>query len=279
MLPQKIGIAFLFFVTYSTTTVEAQYRSHHRSSSYHRHATAMVQAQKAQMINVLQSQVVLANQILINAESKSAMSQSLAYEAMSKLNHIRKEMESAHADVHHAFQEVQMIEADILAGQDDHSEFAEATRAVDNSNQEVHRVFHKLAQTPEEESISTNDTRLVEMSRLPESERIKIKNDSEYKLAINQLSIAEQQVLVVRKKLMENSKEWRDAKRNLDKTRHDSREEIEKAKPLSIAASNKNQETLQLRNVVENAKLMVAQGELRLRQLGAKPLKSDYGKR
>ena len=139
------------------------------------------------------------------------VSQSLAYEEMSKLNHIRKERETAHAYVHHAFQEVQMIEADNLAGQDDHSEFAEATRAVDNSNQEVHRVFHKLAQTPEEESISTNETRLVEMSRLPES--------------------------------------------------------------------NKNQETHQLRNVVENAKLMVAQREMRLRQLGAKILKSGYGKR
>ena len=142
MMPQKFGIAFLFFATYSTTTVEAQYRSHHRSSSYHRHATAMVQAQKAQMINVLQSQVVLANQILINAVSKSAMTQSLAYEEMSKLNHIRKERETAHAYVHHAFQEVQMIEADNLAGHDDHTEFAEATRAVDNSYQEAHRVFH-----------------------------------------------------------------------------------------------------------------------------------------
>ena len=279
MMSQKIGIAFLLLVSYSTTTVEAQYRSHHRSSSYHRHANSQVQAQKAQMIKLLQSQVVLANQVLTNATSKSTMSQSLAYEAMSNLNRIRKEIETAHADVHHASQEVHMIEADILASQDDHSAFAKATNAVDNFNQEVHRVFHKLAQTPEEETNSTDGTRKVEMSRLPESQRIMIKNDSEYKLAIDRLSTAEQHVLDVRKKLIENSKEWRDAKRNLDKARQDSREEIQKAKPLSIAAANQNQETMQLQNVIENAKLIVAQGEMRIRQLGAKPLTSSYGKR
>ncbi len=67
-----------------------------------------------------------------NAESSSAMSQSMAVEAMSKLNHIRQEIEAANSDLHKNFEEVQMIEADILAGQSDHSEFAEATKAVDH---------------------------------------------------------------------------------------------------------------------------------------------------
>ena len=275
----RIGLTLVFFAFFTVSVVEAQYRGHHRSSSYHRHATAMVQAQKKQMISLLQSQVALANQVLANAESKSAMSQSMAVEAMSKLNHIRQEIETANSDLHNVFEEVQMIEADILAAQTDNSEFAEATKSVDHCNHEVHSVFHKLAQTPEEDVVSTVDSRFVEMSRLPESERMKIKNDSEYKSATDKLSKAEQHVLDVRKKLFESSKEWRDAKRSLEKARQDSREEITKAKPITIAAAHQNQETQQLRNVVENAKLTVAQGELRLRQLGAMPMKSNYGKR
>ncbi len=272
------GHAILFLVLLSTN-VEAQYRGHHRNSSYHRHATAIVQAQKKQMISMLQSQVVSANQVLANAESKSALSQSLAYDAMSKLNQIRKEMETANSEMHEAFHELQMIEADILAAQDDRSEFAGATKAVKDSNQEVHRVFHKLTQTPEGEKISTDDSRLVEMFRLPESQRMAIKSNPDYKSAIDELSTAEQHVADIRKKLFENSKEWRDAKHTLDKARQESRAEIAKAKPASMTAAHQNQETQNLRSVIENAKLIVAQGELRLRQLGAKPLPSNYGKR
>ncbi len=278
-MSRKMGLALILFLSLSTTSVEAQYRSHHRTSSYHRHATANIQAQKKQMINMLQSQVAMANQVLANAESKSAMSQSIAYEAMSKLNHIRQEIETANAEVHNAFEEVQMIEADILAEQAGNSEFAEATKAVGLCNQEVHRVFHSLAQTPEDEKISTEDSRFVEMSRLPESHRITIKSDPDYKFVTEQLAKAEQHVVDVRKKLFEGNKEWRDAKRTLDKARQDAREEMAKTKPATMAATHQNQEAQQLRNVIENAKLIVAQGELRLRQLGAKPLASKYGKR
>ncbi len=278
-MSRNMGLAFILLVSLSTTSVEAQYRSHHRTSSYHRHAIANIQAQKMQMINMLQSQVAMANQVLANAESKSAISQSIAYEAMSKLNHIRKEIETANGEVHNAFEEVQMIEADILAEQAGNSEFAEATKAVGLCNQEVHRVFHSLAQTPEDEKTSTEDSRFVEMSRLPESQRITIKSDAEYKFVTEQLAKAEQHVVDVRKKLFEGSKEWRDAKRTLDKARQDAREEMAKTKPATMAATHQNQEAQQLRNVIENAKLIVAQGELRLRQLGAKPLASKYGKR
>ena len=83
----------------------------------------------------------------------------------------------------------------------------------------------------------------------------------------------------VRKKLFENSKEWRDAKRTLDKARQDAREEMAKSKPATMTAAHQNQEAHQLRIVTENAEHIVAQGELRLRQLGAKPLASKYEKR
>ena len=274
-----IRLAIVFIVLLSTTTVKAQYRSYYRNSSYHRHAIAIAQAQKQQMIGMLQSQVVSANQVLANAESRSSMSQSLAYEATSKLNQIRKEMESANSEVHNAFQELKMIEADILAGQSDQSEFVQATKAVKDSNQEVHRVFHKLTQTPEEEKISTDDSRIVEMSRLPELQRIKIKNDPDYKSAMDELASRELHVADVRKKLFEDRKEWKDAKRILDKARQESRSEIAKSKPASMAAAHQNQETQQLRNVIENAKFIIAQGELRLRQLGVKSMTSNYGKR
>lgn len=272
------GPTILFLVLFSTT-VDAQYRGHHRNSSYHRHANAIVQAQKKQMISMLQSQIVSANQVLANAESKSAMSQSLAYDAMSKLNQIRKEMETANSEMHEAFHELQMIEADIMAAQDDRSEFAEATRAVKISNQEVHRVFHNLTQIPEGEKISTDDSRLVEMSRLPESQRMAIKCNPDYKSAMDELSAAEQHVADIRKKLLENNKEWKGAKQTLDKARQESRAEIAKSKPASVTAAHQNQETQNLRSVIENAKLIVAQGELRLRQLGAKQMSSNSGKR
>ncbi len=73
--------------------------------------------------------------------------------------------------------------------------------------------------------------------------------------------------------------QYRSHHRNSSYHRHATAAIIAKTKPATMAAAHQNQEAQQLRNVIENAKLIVAQGELRLRQLGAKPLASKYGKR
>ena len=52
------------------------------SSSYYRNANARVQQQKRAIVNTLQAQVQLAQEILINAESRSAMSQTQVFASL-----------------------------------------------------------------------------------------------------------------------------------------------------------------------------------------------------
>ncbi len=279
MMIRHVGVVVFLFLMTSPSQVEAQYRHHYRSSSYHRNAAAMAQAQKRQLISTLQMQLASANQLLASAESKSSMSQSSAFDSMTKLNLIRKEMESASAEAHDAFKELQMVEADILESQSDHSEFAEATKKVNEAKSNLHQVFHELAQTPVEKRDATDDSLFLEMSRLPESQQTELKNNANFRFAKEQLAAAEQQVVDIRKKLFDGSKEWRNAKRTLDSARVESHSEATKAKSATVNAKHQNQESNQLKNVVENAKLVIAQCETRLRQLGVKPTSSNYGKR
>ncbi len=51
-------------------------------SSYYRNANARVQQQKRAMVNTLQAQVQLAQENLINAESRSAMSQTQVFASL-----------------------------------------------------------------------------------------------------------------------------------------------------------------------------------------------------
>jgi chromosome segregation ATPase len=275
-----IGLALILFFFSSSGIVEAQYRRHHRNSSYHRQAAVLVQQQRIQMVNTLQSQVALAHQVLANAESNSSMTQSKVYEAMSKLNAIQFEIESANDDVHKAFEEVRMIEADILADQADDSEFVKAKKAVEYRNEDVNHLVHRLAKLSDDDKGSSSSA-FLEMSKLSESERQSVKSNPEYKSATDQVAVAEQHLGEIRKKLFEQSKEWRDAKRSLDKARTETRTETAKMKPAKMTAAQQNQQAQNLRNVIDNAKLVISQGELRLRQLGVnvKPSGSYNGKR
>jgi chromosome segregation ATPase len=279
MMIRHVGIAVFLFFVLSISEVDAQYRHHYRSSSYHRNAAAMAQAQKRQLVSTLQMQLATANQLLANAESRSSISQSSAYDAMNKLNMIRKEMESASAEAHDAFKELQMVEADIMESQSDHSEFAEATKKVNEAKSNLHQVFHELAKTPVENRESTDNSLFLEMSRLPESQQTELKNNDSFRFAKEQLADAEQKVIDIRKKLFDGSKEWRNAKRTLDSARAESHSEAAKAKTATVTAKHQSQESNQLKNVVENAKLVIAQCETRLRQLGVKPTSPNYGKR
>ncbi len=230
------------------------------------------------MINGLQSQLVLARQVLASAESKSSMTQSNVYEAMSKLNVLRSEIESANDDAHKAFEAVQMIEADILADQADDSQFAKATKDADSGNLDLIRAIRSVANVPEDEKVGTNSP-FFELSRLSESERQTVKNSQDYKSAKEYTSEVEQRVSEIRTMLFDQSKEWRDAKRTLEKARNEKQTETDKMKPVTIAAAHQKQQASNLHNVIENAKQIISQGELRLRQLGVKPSNGKYGKR
>lgn len=276
---RQIGIAVFSFLVIFHSQVEAQYRHHYRSSSYHRNAAAMAQAQKKQWISTLQMQLAAAHQLLSSAESKSSLSQASAYDAMNKLNLIRKEMESASVEAHDAFKELQMVEADIMESQSDHSEFAEATKKVNEAKSNLHEVFHELAQTPVENRQATEDSLFLEMSRLTESQQSELKNNANFRFAKEQLAASEQQVIDIRKKLFDGSKEWRNAKRTLESARVESHSEASKAKSATVTAKHQAQESNQLKNVVGAAKLVIAQCETRLRQLGVQPTSSYSGKR
>lgn len=265
-----LGSLFLSFATSPAFAHQRHYQRHYRSSSYHRNANARIQQQKLAMVHTLQAQVQLAKEILSNAESKSSMSQTQALEAMQKLNQVRDKMESSHADVHEALKELQMVEADIQESQPEQSEFAEATRKRDEACKEAHQVMHTLSQTPEGESEQTHDSLFLEMAKLPESERMSVKAEAEYKSAVDKMTATEQQVADIRKKLFDSSKEFREAKLILDKAREESRMQTAKSKPLTATLAHKKQEAIQLSAVIENAKSIIAEGSFRLTQLGVK---------
>jgi hypothetical protein len=248
----------------------AQYGNRHRAS-HHRYASSQSTAQRTQMIRTLQSQVTAAKQILTSAESNSAATNAKLNEAMMKLEAIRREMETAHVAVHKASKELYSIEADILANEADDSEFAKATDAVDNLNQELEELLHKLAPPAEDAKGSAKGSWLSQLSKLPEEQRETIKGDPNFKAARESLTLAEKRVMVVRKKLFESSKKWVRAKENLDRAHENSRSEMEKAKPANVKVLHQKNELQSVQNVVANARYIISQGELRLRQLGIQP--------
>ena len=265
-----VSTRVLFILATIPSIANAQSKNHHRAS-HHRFASSQATAQRTQMIRTLQSQVTAAKQILTSAESNSATTSAKLNEAMMKLESIRRKMETAHVAVHKASKELYSIEADILANEADDSEFAKATDAVDNLNQELEDLLHKLAPPAEEVKGSAKGSWLSQLSKLPEEQQETIKGEPIFKAARESLTLAEKRVIVIRKKLFENSKKWMRAKEELDRAHENSRSELEKAKPANVKVLHQKNGLQSVQNVVANARYIISQGELRLRQLGIKP--------
>lgn len=263
--PTQRVLLILMSMTLSFGLCSEAFASRHRSSYYHRRAAAIAQAQRSQMIRALKSQVSAANQVLKTAESQSAATSADVAALMRNLDGIRRDMESAHNDIHEAAKELRLVEADILDDQPADSDFAKAEQEQAEANAALVHLADSYAPEASEKELTTWSDLL---EKLPKPKLDAIKADPEFGKLIENLRASESQLAAVRKKVFESDAKWIAAKKALDKASRHSRSEIPNPRPDAVKVQTEKQELRQLQIVVENARALVAQGELRLHQLG-----------
>ena len=252
------------------TDADAAKRRRHSS----RRPSATTQAQKNQAIKSIQQQVAAAQGVLSAAQSQTTMSQSQVSEAMSKLKKIRSDIEVAHDDVQQASKSLREIEAEIVAEQTPESEYGKAKTAFDDAQHASHLIIHRLAGLPG--TIDANESRsgLDHLSGLTAEQQKELEADTAYQTAERQLQLAASTLKELRQKLFESDSDWTAGQRELLDAKQRSSEETRQVKSVGLESLRDQQQLNHAQQVAMEARRVIAQGEVRLRQLGAKQLPS-----
>lgn len=237
--------------------------------SYGRIAAAAAKAQRARLISSVQQQVVNAQQILQKAESQSQMTQAELNAANTKLSGIREDIGNTQHDVVEAAKTLRDIEAELIAQQTPDSEYGKALATADEVKNDVHLTIHRVLNLPMQELKPGLDPRKEDLKQLTITQMSTLQDNQSYIDSDMSLKDAIQKVSHFRQKLFQDDSEWVAAHEDLVNANHDKRDGEKERRMTGSSAAGKRQELQNVNNVVQTARSIIAQGEYRLRQLGA----------
>lgn len=267
LLVALIAVAMLL-VDFSAEAEAAKRRR--RGSSRSSRAAAAAKARKERTIKSIQQQVAAARQVLAAAESQTAMSQAQVNQALSKLSGIRDDLETGHDDAEQAAKTLHEIEAEILAEQQPDSDLGRAQAVVAQAKDDVHREIHRVLRLPNVHEKPGDAARLTDLANLSPVQRKLLENDNGYRSAQDRMREAGRNADQVRQKLLQADSNWVAASQDLAEAKKRSRDESQQAKTAGLSSLGDRRDLRSAQNVAAAARAIIAQGEARLRQLGAK---------
>ena len=120
---------------------------------------------------------------------------------------------------------------------------------------------------------------LVDVAKLKPEQRAALEADSGYQPATGNLKVSANNLRTLRKKLFDSNSDWIAGKNELLDAKRRSTEDKRQASLVGAESRRDKQLLNQAQQLAWEARRVIAEGEVRLRQLGAKPLgsKSPYG--
>jgi hypothetical protein len=249
-------------------TSNARRSGHYRGRS--RRSSAISRAYRAQAIQNIRAQVSLARSVLANAESQAAMSQATVSNSISQLSGIREQIEGAHDDVAQAAKTLHELEKDILDEQTPDSELKIAETVLQQAKNSMHAALHRVFNIPHKSGESNESARLIEFESLSNEQKEILEKDPGYQIAQRDLQTAAAQVAQRRREVFLADKEWVEARQALAEADRHSRKGTQQATTAGMSLFGGQQKLHSSQQLAASARSIIAFGEARLRQLGAK---------
>ena len=271
-----LSVLVIFSIIADSATA-ARRRGSSRGRS--RQSLAAAKAYKAKAAQSIQRQLDAARNVLANAESQAAISEATVSNAISQLSDIRVQIENAHDDVAQAAKTLHELEKEILADQLPNSELIIAQEVLRQAKNTMHDALHRVFNILHESGVSDETARLREFESLSDEQKVMLEKDPSYQVAQRDMQTAAAQVTRLRRELFLADKQWVDARQELTDADKSSREGTRQATTTGMNMFGGQQKLRSNRQVAAAARSVIAQGEARLRQLGASTTSSPNKKK
>ncbi len=263
-------LTLFLLVTFLVTPESVNARSRSRSRNRNNGAAASA-ARRKQMIASIQSQVAQAKKFLASAESQVAMSQSEVNSAVGQLQGIASELSSMNTEHDAMLRQLHELETKLLDAQPDDSPLGKADDEVDRKLQALDDAFHQATGIPQHKESVTSAIRAAEMRNLTPEQKELLENSSSYKFAQSEVKSAVSHLETCRLDILKADSEWN----RLHNDYIETSKKIQSAKGNSqgsgLSSLKANQGLAKSKNVADAARYAIAQGEMKIRQLGGNP--------
>lgn len=241
----------------------------YRGRSRGRSSAAAAAAMKQRTISQLQQQVAAAHQILAQANAKGSVSQQQVDAATSQLSQIHQSSVDAHAHLVEARKALHEIEKEILGEQKNNSEYAVAEKAVEEVKGELNRMVHSHAKLQQEDGRSGESQRFLELTQMATKDRHVLEADATFQRAKTQVERAAKIAIGIKHKLFEADPQWVEATNDVADAEKEARDASRHASTVGVGSLGDRQDLRNAQQLASTAQAIIAQGEARLRALGA----------
>ncbi len=191
-------------------------------------------------------------------------------QAMSVLTKVRSDIDATHVDIASALKTLHAIEAEILDEQPEGSPWKQHLATIEQAKKESHTAIHRLLGLADHADSADSTLRLIETTKLTETQRKALDADPAYQSAEQRLANAAEQGKLLRKSLFEADADWVSTNEGVLHARQQSHAQDRELRTAAVTAGSEKIELGNEQRVAAMARAIIAQGEMRLRQLGVK---------
>jgi hypothetical protein len=228
--------------------------------------------QKARMVAAAQQQLAMARQVLAQAEMEANDAQSVINPAQERIEGARKSISDAKSGALESSKTQKSIEAEILGAQSETSDYAKANIAFLEAQDEVKTTTEDALSNDEylakKAAISKEDGYAANMTKLRAET---LQNDMAYQKAFDKLKASRVVLNRIKMDLFKGSTEWEAA---VAANKEHAADETKANQEATKGAFKKMPAVRKLREanaVADEARASIAQAEMMLKSLGAKP--------
>ena len=269
----SIIVFMLMALSILATSAQARSRSRNRNSG-----AAAAAAKRKAMIASLQLQIAEAKKVLAAAESNVQMSQSEVSAAVGKLQSIASEMKGMNTEHDSQLRALHEREKQVLDGVAEGSPLDKADDNLEDKLQALDHTFHSATGISQHEEPATSASRAAELRSLTPEQKKALEIHAGFLEAQKDVKNAVSNLEHEKMEVLKADSEWARLHAEYVESSKSLRSSKGQGQGAALDSLKAHQGLNKSQKLADAAREFIAQGELKIRQLGGTPASSSSSK-
>lgn len=245
---------------------------HARSRGRNRNSgAAAAAAKRKQMISSIQAQIAEAKKVLAMAQSQVQMSQSEVNAAVGKLQGVASQLGSLNTEHDSQLRALHELEKKLLDGVPEGSPLDKADDLVEQKLEELDEAFHQATGIHQHDEPVSSAIRAEENRNLTSDQKMNLAQNPSYQLALKEVKDAVSDLEKCKKDVLTADSEWSRLHAAYIESSKELRSTKSNSQGTGLESLKAHQGLNKSKQLADAAKNYIAQGELKIRQLGGNP--------
>jgi chromosome segregation ATPase len=232
---------------------------------------AAAAAKRKQMIASIQTQIAEAKKVLAMAESQVQLSQSEVNAAVGKLQGVSSQLNSMNTEHDAQLRALHELEKKLLDGVPEGSPLDNADDLLEQKLEELDEAFHLATGIHQHQEPVSSAIRAQENRNLTSNQKTELSLNPGYQTALQEVKDAVSNLEKCKREVLSSDSEWSRLHTAYVESSKELRSTKSNSQGTGLESLKAHQGLNKSKQLADAAKIFIAQGELKIRQLGGSP--------